>query len=99
MMSVTDKRSINSRLHLRYPCRDALQTVAFDTRLAQLLMPIAGLENAGEHFPKHPIYTVTTLIGTFRVLTVPQDCTVTLLVVRWPSTCWAWHRTMPDGHR
>ena len=29
------KRSLNSRLHLRYPCRDALQTVAFGTRLGQ----------------------------------------------------------------
>ncbi|ESS15120.1 hypothetical protein MOLA814_00695 [Betaproteobacteria bacterium MOLA814] len=34
-MSVTDKRALNSRLHLRYPSRDLLQTVAFGTRLAQ----------------------------------------------------------------
>ena len=65
------KRFLNSRLHLRYPCRDALQMTAFGTRLVQQLMQIDGRVTAGVHLPKHPICIVHTFIGTFCALIAP----------------------------
>ncbi len=70
LFAVEAKRSLNSRLHLRYPCRDLLQTVAFGTCLVKQLIPIVGRVTAGEHLPKHPICIVRTFIATFCVLVV-----------------------------